>query len=164
MYNLLCPNQRANVLQDIDIFALQAKAFKGIIFDLDNTIIPWAGSIMQPEIVSWIIQLQQHGFKICIVSNNRHTRVQEIAANLGVPFVSRAHKPLKKGFRQALHILQLSCSEVVVIGDQLFTDVLGGNRLGLYTIWVKPMSSQEFITTQAVRWLEKIACSFLKLD
>lgn len=164
MHMLLRPDQVVHFLQEIDLAALRDKGINGIIFDLDNTIIPWASSVMQPEITEWLMNLQVHGFKMCIVSNNRHRRVQEIAQALGIPFVSCANKPLKKGFRQATALLELASCQIVVIGDQLFTDILGGNRLGLYTIWVMPLSTEEFITTKAVRYLEKIACAVLKLD
>lgn len=164
MRKLLYPDQVADSIEAIDIAALATQGFKGVIIDLDNTIVPWADIGMPPEANEQLDRFKIHGFKMCLVSNNRRERVREIAASLGIPFVSQAHKPLKKGFRQALMLLGVAESQTVVIGDQLFTDILGGNRLGMYTIWVMPLSTEEFITTKAVRWLEKIACVVLKIN
>jgi HAD superfamily phosphatase (TIGR01668 family) len=164
MNKLLCPDQVADSLGEIDLLSLVNQGFQGVILDLDNTIIPWAGSTMRPEILDWLLNIKQLGFKVCLVSNNRPRRVQEIAASLGIPFVSQAGKPLKRGFRQALALLAIPENQTVVIGDQLFTDVLGGNRLGMHTIWVMPLSTEEFITTKVVRWLEKAVCMALKIN
>ena len=131
-------------------------------FDLDNTIITWDSPTMSPEIIQWLHFLLAQGFKICLVSNNMGTRVKSIADILGTPFVSRAYKPAKSGFRRAITIMDLTESQVAVIGDQLFTDILGGNRLGLYTIWVMPLSAKEFIGTKITRCLEKLVVNMLR--
>ena len=162
MYNLLCPNIIAKTLYDIEMNELQQQGIKGIIFDLDNTIIPWDSSNMSPEIIQWIQALLDQDFKICLVSNNMGKRVQTIAGIFDIPFVSRAYKPAKTGFRQAIVKMALTESQVAVVGDQLFTDVLGGNRLGLYTIWVAPLSATEFFGTKIARRLEKFAVRMLR--
>lgn len=135
---------------------------KGIIFDLDNTIIPWDSPYMSPEMMEWIHWLIAEGFQLCLLSNNIGTRVETIAEIFNIPFVCRAYKPAKTGFRQAVVSMKLPTSQVAVVGDQLFTDVLGGNRLGLYTIWVTPLSAKEFIGTKITRQLEKITVRILK--
>lgn len=141
---------------------LKENNIHGLIFDLDNTIIPWDSPIVNPEIEEWLKSLINHGFKICLVSNNMELRVRTVASRFNIPFVSRAYKPAKSGFRQAADIMSLSHSEVAVIGDQLFTDILGGNRLGMFTIWVKPLSTREFLGTKITRQLEKAAVRILK--
>lgn len=162
MYQLLCPDLIIKSLQEIKINTLQQRGIKGLIFDLDNTIIPWDSPTMSPEITQWIRDLLAQGFKICLVSNNMGKRVKNIAGIFGVPFVARAYKPSKTGFRQAIERMELTPDEVAVIGDQLFTDVLGGNRLGLFTIWVTPLTAKEFIGTRITRQLEKIAVGRLR--
>jgi HAD superfamily phosphatase (TIGR01668 family) len=149
-------------LFDIDIDALAAQGIRGIIFDLDNTIIPWDSREMDATIVAWLRDVLDRGFKVAIVSNNWRGRVREIAARFDLPFVSRAYKPAKTGFRRALAELGLEPGEVAVVGDQLFTDVLGGNRLGLMTIWVKPLSANEFIGTLIQRRAERLAVRMLR--
>ncbi len=162
MYRLLCPTLAVETLFDIDIDALAAQGIRGIIFDLDNTIIPWDSREMDATIVAWLRDVLDRGFKVAIVSNNWRGRVREIAARFDLPFVSRAYKPAKTGFRRALAELGLEPGEVAVVGDQLFTDVLGGNRLGLMTIWVKPLSANEFIGTLIQRRAERLAVRMLR--
>ena len=154
LYQLLCPDAMFESLFDIDFDKLIDLGIKGIIFDLDNTIIPWDSSEMCPDVCAWIAEVHSKGFKVSIVSNNWHSRVREIANRLDLPFVARAYKPAKFGFRSALATMELEPSETAVIGDQLFTDVLGGNRLGLFTIWVKPLTRREFVGTKIKRYME----------
>lgn len=163
MYNLICPRVKVNSLYEINLDVLKQTGIKGIIFDLDNTIIPWDSPNIQPEIIQWLQDVSTEGFKICLVSNNMGRRVEDIAMVLDVPFVARAYKPAKHGFRQAVRIMSLTAHEVAMVGDQLFTDILGGNRLGLYTIWVTPLSSKEFIGTKITRQAEKIAVRILRI-
>lgn len=149
-------------LADIAVDELKQRGILGIIFDLDNTIIPWDCQQMSPDIVIWIKALLTQGFKLCLVSNNLGKRVEIIAKIFDIPFVSRAYKPAKTGFCRAMKLMELTSSQVAVVGDQLFTDVLGGNRLGLYTIWVRPLSSKEFIGTKITRRLEKVTVKILR--
>jgi HAD superfamily phosphatase (TIGR01668 family) len=162
LYNLLCPRLIIGSLQDINIEMLIESGIRGLIFDLDNTIIPWDSPNMGPKETEVIHNLISKGLKICLVSNNRNKRVNEIAGLFGIPFISRAYKPAKNGFKRAALIMELSPEEVAVVGDQLYTDILGGNRLGMYTIWVKPLSSREFIGTKITRQLEKLTVRILK--
>lgn len=162
MYRLLCPNLAVDSLFEIDLDALASQGVRGVIFDLDNTIIPWDSREMDAAIVAWLEDVLARGFKVAIVSNNWRGRVREIAARFGLPFVSRAYKPAKTGFRRALAELGLEPGEAVVVGDQLFTDVLGGNRMGLITIWVKPLTAREFIGTRIHRRFERLAVRMLR--
>ncbi len=162
MYRLFCPDQVVESLFDIDLEALEDAGVRGVIFDLDNTIIPWDSCEMCPIISKWLESVISRGLKVSIVSNNWHSRVREIAARFGLPFVSRAYKPFKSGFRRALAAMDLQPHEAVVVGDQLFTDVLGGNRLGMHTIWVKPLTAREFIGTRIHRRFEKLAVRLLR--
>ncbi|MDR3591617.1 MAG: YqeG family HAD IIIA-type phosphatase [Negativicutes bacterium] len=162
MYHLFCPDMMVESLQDINFDELKEEGVRGIIFDLDNTIIPWDSSDLCPTVALMLSEILAKGLKVSIVSNNWHKRVKEIALQLGLPFVSRAYKPAKTGFRRALAAMELEAGETVVIGDQLFTDVLGGNRLGLRTIWVKPLTAQEFIGTKIHRRFEKLAVRILR--
>jgi HAD superfamily phosphatase (TIGR01668 family) len=162
LYSLLCPNLILNSLLDLEHSKLKELGIKGIIFDLDNTIIPWDSQHMSLEIIEWLKSLLSEGFKICLLSNNMDKRVKTVAEIFDIPFVSRAYKPAKSGFRNAVTAMELSTNQVAVIGDQLFTDILGGNRAGLVTIWVKPLSAQEFIGTKITRRLERLAVQILK--
>lgn len=162
MLNLLTPCLVADTLYDINIDLLKQRGIRGIIFDLDNTIIRWDSLDLCPDVQLWLSQLNNHGLKLCLVSNSGKQRVRQIANQCGAPFVASALKPSRRGFRQAVATMGLKPSEVAVVGDQLFTDMLGGNRLGLFTIWVKPLATREFIGTKITRQLEKLAIRLLR--
>lgn len=162
MYHLFQPRVIVKSLFDINLEELQARKIKGIIFDLDNTIICWDSPSMEPEISEWLRGILQKNYKICLLSNNMTRRVHTIAAAFDVPYVPKAYKPTKTGYRLALAKMQLRPSEVAVVGDQLFTDILGGNRMGLYTIWVSPLSTKEFLGTKITRKLERLTVRVLR--
>ncbi len=162
MYKLLCPDLVAVSLLSILSEDFARQNVKGIILDLDNTIIPWDSKEMPQEIVHWLQERLNDGFQICLLSNNTKRRVKEIADTLEIPFVYRAFKPAKTGFRKAVEIMNLPPNEVAVIGDQLFTDILGGNRMGLFTIWVSPLANQEFVGTKITRQFERFVIYLLR--
>lgn len=162
MYTMLVPRLRVNSLAELDVIQLKQEGIKGIIFDVDNTIVPWDSPTMQQEITDWLNDIIAMGFKVSLVSNNWHRRVRDIALLFDIPFVARAYKPAKRGFRRALAAMGLLPGEVAVVGDQLLTDVLGGNRLGLYTIWVRPLTEHEFIGTRIHRKFEKLVVRILR--
>ncbi len=151
----LLPDKHLNTIFELDPALLQARGIKGIITDMDNTLVPWNNRAVYPRLTRWLNSLKRNGFRLCIVSNSTPDRGREFAAQLDIPAIWYAVKPRRKSFRRALQLMGLSPGEVAVIGDQLFTDVLGGNRLGLYTILVTPLSDQELIWTRLVRRLER---------
>ncbi len=139
----------------IDLERLQNKGFRAIVLDLDNTMVKWNQPDPTPDLIEWLRKVEAMGFRTCIVSNNSGPRVSEFAAKVGVPFVHNATKPRRKGFREAMARLGVRPQETVVIGDQIFTDVLGGNRAGAYTILVVPIDRHEFFFTRLVRRVER---------
>lgn len=163
MLGILYPKLYVRTLQDIDLEQLKTQNICGLIFDLDNTLVAWDKKELDALTLEWMRKVHLMGFKVVVVSNNNQYRVKTIAENLNVPYVSRALKPVKSGFRQALNLMQLETKQVAVIGDQLFTDVLGGNRLGMFTIWVESLSNKEFIGTRITRQIEKLAVKLFKL-
>lgn len=156
MYKRLCPDVRVHSIYEIDLEKLRAKGIRGIVFDLDNTLIEWDNHQPAPEMLAWMKKVKDEGFLVCLLSNNSSRRVEQIAVQLEVPFFAPARKPLLYTFRLALKSLGLSPGDAAMVGDQLFTDVLGGNRLGMFTIWVTPMSSKEFFGTRITRAAERV--------
>lgn len=156
MLKKLCPKYQTNSILELNLETLAQSGIKGIIFDLDNTLVEWKKDTLTPEVVDLINRLKDKGFKLCILSNALEHRVEIIAQTLNIPYVSRAIKPRKSPFRKALEILGTQPSETAIVGDQLFTDILGGNRMKLYTIWTLPLSSTEFLSTRAVRQIERL--------
>lgn len=134
---------------------LKENSIKGIIIDIDNTLVPWGAKNINDKSGRLIEQLRKDGFRICILSNNTKKRVDEFNKDLNLPAVYNAGKPRKPAYKKALELLQTEISNTAVIGDQIFTDVLGGNRVGLFTILVNPISTKEFFGTRLVRILER---------
>ncbi|NLG84034.1 MAG: YqeG family HAD IIIA-type phosphatase [Firmicutes bacterium] len=156
MLEKLCPRYRAESIFALEPETLRAQGIKGLILDLDNTLVEWGSEIVPAELVAWVDRFKKAGFKLCIVSNAVPQRVEAVAETLGIPGLPQATKPFKTSFKRALAILGTAPEETAVIGDQLFTDILGGNRMDLYTIWTPPLSETEFLSTRAVRRLERL--------
>ncbi|WP_238442408.1 YqeG family HAD IIIA-type phosphatase [Desulfofalx alkaliphila] len=150
------PDMYVSALQNIDIEQLKQRGIKALIFDLDNTIIPWGSNDMPDETVAWFANLKEQGFKVCIVSNNSKDRVAQMAGILQIQAIHKAAKPLRRAFLRAVQMMDVRPEETAMVGDQIFTDVLGANRLGLYTILVMPINKREFIGTRINRQLEKL--------
>ena len=159
----LIPSLHVDTVYDIDLEALKAQGIKGIITDLDNTLVRWDEPDATPKLMHWLDHVRDScGIKVCIVSNNNGQRVERFAKPLNIPFIAKARKPKNAPFIKGLQVLGTKREETVVIGDQLFTDVLGGNRMGLYTILVVPVGEKEFIGTKVLRMMERIALSILR--
>lgn len=148
---------------DIRIDWLREKGFKGILLDLDNTIIRRDSYSFSREVLQYIEELRGQGFAVGIVSNSRSRRVKIIAAQLGLPAVERAGKPAAGAFRRGMKMLGTKPEETVLVGDQIFTDVLGGNIAGLYTILVTPLAGKDFVGTRLItRPVERLVLARLR--
>lgn len=159
----LRPDLLITHLDALNAELLEKHNLKAIIVDLDNTILPWMGKVIPDRIKKWFRSHKQAGIKFCIVSNNSSRRVSRLAEELGVPAIPRAVKPRRKAFRRALLVLGTAPENTAVVGDQIFTDVLGGNRMGLFTILVSPLDKYEFIGTRFMRKLERLILKRIKL-
>lgn len=163
MFQRLLPDQIVNTVFDIDLNALRARGVSGIITDLDNTLVSARTKLATPELKAWLEKVHQEGFRVVILSNNNETRVSNFAKPLGIPYIPAARKPFGHAFRRAIELLKLEAGQVVVVGDQMLTDVLGGRRMGLHTILVTPIApGEEGWGTQINRRIERIALSRLR--
>lgn len=160
--NYFRPDLYYSNIYDIDLSYLKRQGIKGLICDLDNTLLAWDNQSIRPEVKEWIIEIKDSNFDICILSNSLQTRVNKIANNLELISISRAFKPRKKAFKLAMNKLDVSTEEVAVIGDQLFTDIYGGNRLKLLTILVEPITKKELISTKLIRHFEARIKNYLE--
>lgn len=162
LMELLRPDQFAASLVDIDAEDLKNKGFKSILVDLDNTLLPWNDSVVPKSVVEWIERAKSTGLRLCIVSNTHNPkRLAEVADFLGIPSIHRALKPRRRGFEKAARMLGCDPEQAVVIGDQVVTDILGGNLAGMYTILVKPMHKREFVGTKLSRLVERMILHLL---
>jgi HAD superfamily phosphatase (TIGR01668 family) len=163
LLNIFYPKLYVASITQIKPGLLKDLGLKGVIFDLDNTIIRRDSVNATPAVLELILEMREEGLKLGIVSNNSRRRVGAIAADMDMPFVHRAVKPFPGPFRRALELMGTSPQETALVGDQIFTDIFGGNMVGLYTILVVPMEGKEFWVTRLIsRHLEKIVLARLR--
>ena len=135
---------------------MRAEGIRFLILDLDNTLVDWGQEALRREVEFWAKECGDQGISICICTNARcKPRTARIARRLRAGYLSGAGKPLAKAYRRALQLLRADVRESAVIGDQIFTDVWGANRLGLKTFLVRPLSTRDFPATKFPRVLER---------
>lgn len=138
------PDAVYDKVTDIEVESLVEMGIQGLALDVDNTIAKYSEDLPAPEITRWIGQMRDEGFPIIIVSNSRkEKRVPNISRALGLPYIVKAGKPSRRGFIEATRILELDPQKVAVIGDQIFTDILGAKRAGCKAIIVYPRGISE---------------------
>ena len=139
---------------DIKIGFLMKNKIKALILDVDNTLIDYKKNLSQ-DIVNWSHELQGQGIKMYILSNtNKQEKVKKVAEKLEIPYEYFAKKPSKKGFLKIQNTLNIKTQNIAVIGDQIFTDVIGGNRCQMFTILVDPVDEKDFWYTAWKRPIE----------
>lgn len=146
---------------DIDLGELKKNGVKNLLIDLDNTLVPWGEDKVTEHLIKWLKDLQQDGFSICILSNNIEKRASNLSKMTGLPYIALARKPAKRAFELGLKKIDADKRQAAVIGDQIFTDILGGKRTGLKTVLVVPLSKNEFWGTKIVRKFEKLVLKTL---
>ncbi len=152
----LRPDGHATSLVAIASGRLWEGGMRGIVLDLDNTCCAYHEPELADGVAAWVASALERGFRIVLVSNNFNERVAAAGARLGVPIVPNALKPLPFGFLRALRLLGTPRRQTVVIGDQVFTDVLGAKLLGLRTVLTEPIVAHDFPLTRVLRMLEKL--------
>jgi HAD superfamily phosphatase (TIGR01668 family) len=152
----LQPDLFVKSIFSLDVNWLKSRGIKGVLLDIDNTLITHKQKIPDEKVIELIKYFQENGIKVAIVSNATKRRVEVFNEKLGLFATYRSFKPSKRGFYRAMSKLELIPAETAVIGDQLFTDIRGGNRIGLMTILVEPLDVNEPITVRLKRFLEKI--------
>lgn len=156
------PNDHVKSVFDIQAATLKQKGIKGIITDLDNTLVAWDVKDATPEVIQWFKQMKDHDIKVTIISNNKEERVKVFSEPLETPFVFSARKPLRRAFKTVAKEMGLEREDMVVIGDQLLTDVLGGNRAGFYTILVVPIVQSDGKITRINRMIERRLLNYFR--
>ena len=138
----------------IDLDSLREAGIRGVLLDLDNTILPRDTGEIPQAARTFAKNLGEHGIRVCLVSNNWHHRVSAVADELGSLLVSKALKPLPFAFRRGMRLMGTLPGETATIGDQIFTDVLGGNLAGTMTVLVDPLSRTDLPHTLFLRLIE----------
>lgn len=147
------------LIDDIYALPLDEMAEKGIthiLFDVDNTIVPYNSQDIPEQTVPWFNTMKEKGFYLCILSNNTDERVAPLAANLGIDFIAHAKKPLLHGAKRAVERFGVKPENIAMVGDQLLTDMACGNRAGFTTFVVKPINPDELWITKWNRNYEKL--------
>lgn len=159
---MLFPGKYVKNAGELDLDALWAEGKRGIICDIDNTLCRDEQFEVEPFAVDFIKKAKEKGFKICLMSNNGKARVEPVARFLDCPFHYKAHKPMREAYDTCLARIGVPIENAVMIGDQLFTDILGANRIGLYSVLVKPIDKKEILGIRIKRPFEKIVLLFYK--
>ena len=155
MLNKFYPNYMFENVEKIPFNLIHSERIKGIMFDMDNTLINGKYTHTK-ELKMWIKEMKKQGIKMCIFSNTtRINKVKKVAKEFGMNYIYNGFKPFKFGFKKAEKLLQIDKENLVIIGDQLFTDIYGGNRYGIKTILVKPIEDKEIFLTKMKRPLER---------
>lgn len=162
MFQNFYPDNWMDSTYEIDFEALYQKGIRGLIFDIDNTLVEH-GAPADQRAIALFHRLHEIGFSMMLLSNNREPRVKMFCdAVEGASYIYKAGKPSKKGYQQAMERMHTDAGTTVFIGDQLFTDVWGARRCGIYSILVKPIDKKEEIQIVLKRYLERIILHFYK--
>lgn len=151
----LLPDLLAENLYAVPLDALWQRGIRCLVLDLDNTLMPWNAREYDEKLPAWLENARQMGFALFMLSNGTGPRVQEMAGRLGLGCIANACKPRASGFETAARRAGVPCERCAAIGDQIFTDILGANRAGFYSILVEPLSSREFLFTKFTRLVER---------
>lgn len=155
MFERFFPDRYVASTYVIDFEKLYEQGFRGLIFDIDNTLVPH-GAPADERAVRLFQRLKEIGFRCCLISNNQEPRVKMFNEKIQVDYVYNAHKPSTKNYYRAMEIMGTDAANTVFIGDQLFTDVWGAKRAGIPSILVKPIHPKEEIQIVLKRRLERI--------
>lgn len=152
---LLKPDIKLHGITDITVELLKNHDIKALLLDVDNTMSTHHGTILTEGLMEWIDKMQQSGIKLMVLSNSKRFRIQPFAARIGLPFISLGCKPLPTGYLRGVKALGEKRNNVAIVGDQIFTDILGGNAVGVKTILLTPIKPEDGWSFKIRRKLEK---------
>ena len=157
------PDEYLDSTYTIDFEALYRAGYRGVIFDIDNTLVPH-GAPADERAKGLFRHLKKVGFDCCLLSNNQLPRIELFNQDIHVKFIENAHKPSVKNYRKAMQMMGTDTGNTLFVGDQLFTDVYGARRTGIHSILVKPIHPKEEIQIVLKRYLERIVLHFYEKD
>lgn len=153
------PDERSTSTYAIDFSKFYHQGYRGIIFDIDNTLVPH-GADADKKALQLFRHLKEIGFEYCLLSNNKEERVKQFNRDIQAKYIFNAHKPSRRNYQEAMRLMDTNIENTIFVGDQLFTDVFGAKRMGMKNILVAPIDSKEEIQIVLKRYLEKIVLFF----
>ena len=153
---ILYPDAHFQSVKEIKLDFLQKNNIKALILDVDNTLIDYDKNL-EEDVIKWAKELKEQGIKLNILSNsNKKEKVQNVAKKLEIEYEYFAKKPLKSGFKKVQKKLEEKSENIAIVGDQIFTDVIGGNRCKMFTILVEPIDQKDIWITMLKRPIEEL--------
>lgn len=163
MLKAFYPKRIADSPYVINYDSLYKEGYRAIIFDIDNTLVEH-GADASNKAIELIASIQRIGFQVCLISNNNEERVTRFNRDIKVKYIHNANKPAKKNFIRATKLMGSTIKNTIFIGDQLFTDIFGANRIGMMSYFVKPIGPKEEIQIVFKRKLERIVLKHYRRD
>lgn len=161
MFKSFYPDCYMNSTYEIDFDTYYEKGYRGVIFDIDNTLVPH-GAPADEQSKKLFAHLKELGYKVVLLSNNKEPRVKMFNDVVKVSYIFRANKPSVKNYEKAMEMMGTNKENTLFVGDQLFTDVWGAKRTGIHNVLVKPIDKKEEIQIVLKRYLEKIVLASYK--
>ena len=161
MLENLYPDEYLDSAYGIEFDRLYEEGYRGIIFDVDNTLVPH-GAPADERAARLFAHLKELGYQCCLLSNNKEPRVKMFNDVVQVKYIFKAGKPKVSGYRQAMELMGTDAGNTLFVGDQIFTDVYGANRAGIRTILTRPIHPKEEIQIVLKRYLERIVLCFYR--
>lgn len=140
----LLPNWVTTALTDLSPEFLKAQNIQLLMLDFDNTIVPYTTSLPTREMDAWLREMAEGDIPVCVVSNSKKDRVKIFCRDYHIPCITHAKKPFSRGIQECLTQFAIPAANAAIVGDQIFTDTLGGNAAGVTTILVKPIHNHNF--------------------
>ena len=151
---LFYPHAIADRVYRITPELLKSWGVRGLILDIDNTLTTHDNPVPDAGVAAWLEQNRKEGIRMIVLSNNKPQRVEPFAKILGLEFIADGAKPLKKGYRRCSQALGIPCEQLCMVGDQIFTDILGGRTAGCKTVLVEPIQHEQMWFFRLKRTLE----------
>ena len=161
MFRRLYPSEDTQSIYDIDFRSFHERGYNTVLFDIDNTLVEH-GAPATERVIDFFKDLHGMGYETCLISNNKEPRVASFAKQVKSRYIYKAGKPSPDGYLKAIQLCGSAKEKTLFVGDQLFTDVWGANKAGVYSILVKPIHPKEEIQIVLKRRLEWIVLIFYR--
>lgn len=160
---ILLPTVKINRVTDIKLPLLEKYGIEALILDVDNTLSTHHGEILTDGLPEWLDYMKQSGIALTVLSNSKEERVKPFAEKIGLNYISMGLKPLPFGYLRALRALSSEKKKTAIVGDQIFTDVLGGNAVGLKTVLLTPIKPENGLWFKIRRKAERLIFKIYKI-